>query len=103
VSYPTRARRSKRGGFALPLAAIAGFAPLASYTIADMQGGGLPLVAKGLSWRLTGWNVDANKFDASGLWQGLFPILGGVLVHKIASKLGVNRALAGAGVPFVRI
>jgi len=44
-----------------------------------------------------------NKFDPSLLAHGFGPLLGGFLIHKVASKLGVNRELGRAGVPILRI
>jgi hypothetical protein len=94
-------RRHK--GFTLPLAVVGGFAPLAINAMQDYKVGGVAHVGRGLSVRLTGYRVDTGKFEPNFLMQGLFPILGGIIVHKIAGRLGVNRALAGAGIPFIRI
>jgi hypothetical protein len=47
--------------------------------------------------------------DASGNWhieslvKNLSPMVAGVATHKIANKLGINRALASAGVPYLRV
>lgn len=34
------------------------------------------------------------KFNAGWLWEGTFPILFGVVGHKIAGKVGVNKAFS---------
>jgi len=34
---------------------------------------------------------------------GLMPLAVGVLVHKVAGRLGINRAIASTGIPFIRI
>ena len=98
-----RAKRRSKAGFTLPLAVVGGFAPLAVHALDDYQVGGLPHLGKGLAVRTTGYMIDTGKFEWSYLGQGLFPILAGLLVHKVAGKLGVNRTLARAGIPFVRI
>lgn len=104
VRYRSRAKaHHKRAGMTLPVAALAGFVPLASNGVRDFQQGGLDLLGTGLVWRLTGYNRLSGKFDASGLMTGLVPIILGVGAHKLASKFGINRALAQAGVPLLRI
>ncbi len=105
--YRTRTVRAKhrsKAGFTLPLAVVGGFAPLAVHAVDDYRVGGLPHVGRGLSARLTGYRVDTGQFEWQWLKQGLIPIAAGLLVHKfIGGKLGINRALAGAGIPFIRI
>lgn len=45
----------------------------------------------------TGTTVHANftppKWNPGTLIYGLFPILGGVLIHKVANRIGLNRGL----------
>jgi hypothetical protein len=87
----------------LPVALIAGFVPLAANGLRDYQQGGLDLLGTGLTWRLTGYNQMSKRFDFSGLSSGLLPILMGIGVHKLANRLGINRALAQAGIPLLRV
>jgi hypothetical protein len=87
----------------IPVAALAGFVPLAGNAIKDFKDGGVTVLGKGLVLRTTGMNTDTGKWMPEYLMQGLGPIVAGVLAHKLASKLGVNRALANAGVPLLRI
>jgi hypothetical protein len=98
-----RSYRRAKAGFTLPLAVVGGFAPLAVHAIDDYRVAGLPHVGKGICVRTTGYMIDTGKFEFGYLKQGLLPIVAGVLVHKLAGKLGVNRAIAAAGIPFVRI
>jgi hypothetical protein len=103
--YITKSRRRARPGFTLPLAALAGFTPMVMELPAEIKAKGLISgVAQTLSTNLVGynpwhktWNVG---YAASHCW---FPVLAGILVHKMAGKLGINRALARAGVPIIRI
>jgi len=103
--------KSKRGshkqgkqGFTIPLAVVAGFAPLAHDTMTEVKvrgPGGIPHV---LAYHLTGVNTwDNNKFNSQVLINGWTPILAGFLVHKLAGKFGINQMLAKAGVPILRI
>lgn len=49
--------------------------------------------------------LHSNTFDARRLQNGLVPLVIGGLVHKFVggSPLNINRMLASAGVPFIRI
>lgn len=96
-------RRAKKT--TIPLAVVAGFAPLGydiykTVTTAGMGAGQIPHT---LAWHLGGYNTWDGSFSFSRLMQGWTPILAGFLAHKVAGKLGVNRMLASAGVPLLRI
>jgi len=97
-------RRSHKQRFTIPLAVVAGFAPLASDTMTEVHlrgPGGIPHV---LAYHLTGVNTwENNKFNSGVLIKGWTPILAGFLVHKLAGKFGINQMLAKAGVPILRI
>jgi hypothetical protein len=56
----------------------------------------------GLVWDYAGYGKD-GKFYPSAVLRTYGPIAVGFAVHWMASKLGVNRAIAKAGVPIVRI
>ena len=51
----------------------------------------------------TGVNIDTGKFYPQALKGGLLPLGIGVIIHKIAGMAGINRAIAGAGIPYLRI
>ena len=93
---------ARRKGFTIPLATVAGFVPLGVHALQDYRTGGWASLGDGLSRRLTGFGTEGS----GGIWepkylaQGLLPILGGAAVHKIASRLGINRLLAQTGLPF---
>jgi hypothetical protein len=102
-------RSSGRKQFTLPLAVVAGFVPLAYTTYKHYQWNGMggPEGAGDLFVRsLTGFSPNTaygKVWEFKRLNWGLMPILGGLLVHKIAGRLGVNRAIAGAGIPIIRL
>lgn len=99
-----KARRSRRAGFTLPLAVLAGMAIPAGWAIKDFQAGGPTLAGSGLITRMSGFNPTTKRFEPNYLMQGLVPVLAGVFVHKyIGGKMGINRVLSSAGVPFVRL
>lgn len=107
------AKMAKNGGnfkrkakFTLPLAVVAGFVPITLKGVDLVKSGGFGNL-KYLTKRLIPWDSDANggkgAFSAKYLGEGLFPILGGIAFHMIANKIGINRLLSRAGIPFIRI
>jgi len=97
-----RKRVHRRAKTKIPVAVVAGFIPLAAKALSDVQMYGLP----GLQNTVTAvvpYNPVTRQFTTANLSQGLFPILIGFAVHKIASVMGINRALASAKVPLLRI
>jgi hypothetical protein len=98
------ARNKKhRGGkrMTLPLAVVAGFAvPVVTSWQAQSTIDGK---MKEFLWRVTGYNANTKHWETEGLKQGALPIFAGFAAHYLASRLGINRALARAGIPFVRI
>jgi hypothetical protein len=87
----------------IPLAALAGFVPLAGRAITGYQGNGLYGAMDGVLSGLTGYSSFDKQWHADILMANTGPIVAGILVHKLASKLGINRALSQAGVPFLRV
>lgn len=51
----------------------------------------------------TGVSPQTGTFNAGSLRFGLLPLLAGFAAHKVAGMLGVNRAIANAGIPWIRI
>jgi hypothetical protein len=98
--YVTRSPRRRRK-FTLPLAVVGGMFPTAIGVINRRDS----VTAMGnflqLGW--TGIDPATNKFSLANMRYGAIPALGGVGVHMIASKLGLNRILAKAGIPIIRI
>lgn len=97
----TRARGKKKT--TIPVAMLVGFAPLISRGINLWQVGGLQGLQHLVS-SLIPYDSVNRKFTMAGLPTGLYPIVGGLLIHKfIGGSMGVNRALSGAGVPWIRL
>jgi hypothetical protein len=100
------ARKTKhrsKAKFTLPLSVVAGFAPGVSYAIAGYKAGGFKGATNSLAYAYGGFDVSTGKFNMAGLYHGLIPAIGGFLIHMVAGKIGINRALGRAGVPFIRI
>lgn len=94
-----KTRRSK--SMTMPLAVVAGFAPLVVGTM--NTAGGLEAKTWYMTQALTGYDTRQGQWWAPNLLKGAVPIMAGFAAHKVASKLGINRALAAARIPFVRI
>lgn len=110
VRYRTRTvvrRRGGRGrsggGTRIPLAVVAGFAPLATETIREYNLGSWGGATRWLVYRLSGYDTLYKNWTMSAVIGGWMPILLGFAVHGVANKLGINRAIARAGVPLVSI
>jgi len=97
----------RRNGFTVPLAVVAGFVPAgldighAAKDYGILAGlDHLSLCTTGITTKPDGHTEWHPSYAIQRLW---LPLLAGVLVHKLASKLGVNRMLGQVGVPFLRV
>lgn len=107
-----RARPAKRhhgkAKMTIPLAVVAGFASPVGRTIGHFQSHGLTgeegAIAE-FSRTMIGLNPYATsmKFEGWRLRYGLMPVVFGLGVHKLANLIGLNRMLARARIPLVRI
>ncbi len=102
---PVRRRaRRKNPGFTLPLATIAGFAPLVANVLGGFRVGGAEKAMDNLSAGMTGYSFQTGIWSPRyALQWGIGPILMGAFVSKLAGKLGINRLLGRAGLPFLRV
>lgn len=94
-------RRSR--SFTIPVAMVAGLAPLGNSVVTGIRNDGLTGMAKETTFALTGYDYYAHNWQPSFMWNGTYPILLGWGIHKVAQVLGINRALGAAGIPFIRI
>jgi len=96
-----RKGRRRKAQMTIPLAVVAGFLP-AGGRLYDNRGSAQEL-SDTASRIFLGFDPSRGNWDFEELKYGLAPIFVGFLMHKIASGLGVNRALGAARVPFIRI
>jgi predicted cobalt transporter CbtA len=82
------------------MAVVAGFVPTV-VGVWERRASGKQ-VADYLKAGWTGLDTN-NRFNLANLRQGLLPVVAGFIVHMFAGKLGINRAIARAGIPFIRI
>lgn len=98
--------RRRRGGHKKPTMSLAVLAGLSVPMVSAYQVGqasGAKAGLQRLAQITTGIDPINGQFMPTNLRYGLLPILAGAAVHKTASWLGVNRAIASSGIPFVRI
>lgn len=107
VRYKTaKAKYHRKASMTIPLAVVAGFAPLGLGLFGAAKrglSGDTAGASQELVIRTTGFNTDDKTWNAGVFMQSYGPIVAGILVHKLAGRLGVNRALSRAGVPFLRV
>jgi len=91
----------KAAKMTIPLAVVAGFVPTAVGVWNRRSSG--QAVADYLQQGFTGITPGTGQFNLANLRVGLLPIAAGFAVHKFASMIGVNRAMARARIPLLRI
>jgi hypothetical protein len=96
-------RHHSKAKMTIPLAIVAGFVPLASNAWTRFQREGIAGLGRELPADLIGIDPTSGVWNMKWLMRGTVPILGGFVIHKLAGKLGINRALGKAGIPFIRI
>jgi hypothetical protein len=100
-------RRGIRKGYRrkpkIPVAVVLGFLPLVATAVSDVQAGGFQGL-RNTATCVIPYSPANKKFTTARLHLGLYPMVAGFLVHKIVGGwLGVNRAIAAAGVPMIRL
>jgi len=92
-------------GLTIPLAPIAGLAAGLATPLDYAMKGDWDSALAAISMRYTGYNPATKVWNPEDLKMGLVPLIIGVLVHKFVGgpPLNLNRTLARAGVPFIRI
>lgn len=97
-----RKKFSRRNGkFTLPVAVIAGFGPLTVNTLRTPGGWDRKLWM--FTQAMTGYDTDTQQFWWPNMKKGAIPIMMGALVHWVAGKVGINRALSRSGIPVLRV
>jgi len=109
ISLPRRRKSRRRRKTTIPIAAVSG--AIAGLFVAPPGGtapvkaamdGNFELAFNDLIRNYTGYNIGHgyfNIFEAKGLHAAII----GYIAHKIASILGINRALGRAKIPLIRI
>lgn len=96
-----KVRHNGKRKLTIPVSIVGGFAPLAINTMRTSGGWDRKLWM--LTQATTGYDTDTQKFWLPNLNKGLTWIVVGGLIHTLANRLGINRALSSAGIPLVRV
>jgi len=109
-SVRRRSTSLRRGGrrvakkLTLPMGLLAGLAPGVTRTAQTFQANGAQAAANEALAIYSGFDTETNSFSMSNLSLGLVPLLVGWGLHKfVGGGLGINRALAQARVPLIRL
>jgi hypothetical protein len=94
----------RKAKMTIPLAIVAGFSVPAAKLYDEWTAYHLPTsVAREFSQIFIGYDWSNGTWSAKQLTMGALPVAAGFMIHKLAGKLGVNRMLASAGIPLLRI
>lgn len=99
--YVRSSRPRGKKQFTIPLAVVAGFTPAAMTLWNNKQNATALGVEAGRIF--LGWDYWAARWDWQFMKWGTIPIIAGVLVHKVANRLGINRLIASTGIPVIRL
>jgi len=59
---------------------------------------------KNYATNMIGYRADTGAiFDTTIGMKGLWALIGGFVIHKVASMIGLNRALGRARIPYLRV
>jgi hypothetical protein len=102
VSRPRRSysrRRGVFGGKKIPVAVIAGAAPGVAWAIDSASQGNWQGAGERLLAAYTGYEWGYKKFTPFYLNKGLYPLIGGFVIHAAANYFGLNRMIAKFNLP----
>ena len=104
--------RTAKRKFTLPAALVSGVAlgfvikpdPTWYSPYEAVKNGRFDIAIKNYATNMIGYRADTGAiFDTKIGMKGLWALIGGFLIHKAASMLGLNRALGRAGIPYLRV
>lgn len=102
--YRTAKRKvRRRKSFTLPVLMLSGMGPMVGSAVRGFRNEGFTGLGKEMTFAMSGYHMDSGTFNPSFMWNGTYPMLIGWGLHKMASVLGINRALGRAGVPVIRL
>lgn len=99
-----RATRRKKKTFTVPMLIALPIASQASQFYYEWQREGIQKATAWVVSRYTGYNrYGSPRWQFRNLETGALPLVLGLVGHKLANKFGLNRAIANAGIPFIRL
>ena len=105
-------KMGKRRNFTIPAALVSGVAlgfvikPASNWDspYEAARRGNWDIVIKNYATNMIGYRADTGAiFDTTIGMKGLGALIGGFVIHKIATVIGLNRALGRARIPYLRV
>lgn len=95
----------RRNSFTIPLGPVLGLAAGMAGPIKKLIDGEVEAAMEIAVENYTGFNIPQQKWNPTSLGRGLIPLVLGLVVHKFVggAPLNLNRTLARANVPLIRI
>ena len=106
------ATNRKRPKFTVPAALVSGVAlgfvikPASNWDspYEAARRGAWDTAIKNYATNMIGYRADTGAiFDTTVGMKGLWALIGGFVIHKVASMIGLNRALGRARIPYLRV
>ena len=106
------ATNKKRRAFTVPAALVSGVAlgfvikPASNWDspYEAARRGNWDIAIKNYATNMIGYRADTGAiFDTTIGMKGLWALAGGFVIHKLASIIGLNRALGRARIPYLRV
>lgn len=97
----SKKRKSRRQKMTIPVSVVAGFAPGMVAMYRGYQEGGAPRLGYTAALVYTGYDMELKRWWPPAMMRGTVPIMLGTIIHKLANRLGVNRAMRN--IPFIRL
>jgi len=106
------ATNRKRPKFTVPAALVSGVAlgfvikPASNWDspYEAARRGAWDTAIKNYATNMIGYRADTGAiFDTTIGMKGLWALIGGFVIHKVASLIGLNRALGRARIPYLRV
>jgi len=99
----TRKKSRKRAKRTIPVAPILGLVAGLVGPVKAVISGNWEAGMEQAVENYTGYNIPSMSWSFNGLKRGLVPLLAGMIAHKAANALGVNRAFTNLPSPLDRL
>lgn len=100
----TKKRKFSKPKMTIPISIVGGLAvPVGTLVSHYRQYKDINVTTRELGQFFTGYDYTTGQWNFASMRYGMIPILIGAAAHKVANKLGINRMIANAGIPLIRI
>lgn len=99
---PVKKRRHKKSN-TVSMSLLAGLAAGLYAPATYLMSGDIKNTMRFTSRNYTGYDPMESRWYPGDIKKGLVPLMIGAMVHKVAGKIGINRAIGRTGIPFLRV